>query len=118
AVAYKRLKKDWTAEEYLGFSGGLRGGHLGSTKTPKIISGFSSLLDNPEFWPQGLNINKSVKESGGNLVFKIGNSTVTVPNKYGTRIDDIINQLQDAITKEVNLHNQGGQDDRTGNKYN
>ncbi len=118
AVAYKRLKKDWSAKEYLGFSGGIGGGKLGNTNTSKIISGFNTLLDSSDFWPQGLNINKSVKESGGNLVFKIGKSTVTVPNKWGTKIDDIINQLQNAITKEVNLYNQGGQDDRTGNKYN
>ena len=119
AVAYKRLKKDWTAPEYLGFgTSTFYSGKLGRVSTPKIISGFNTLLDNSEFWPQGLNINKSVKEVGDNLVFTIGNETVTVANSRKTDINDIINQLQNAITKEVNLYNQGGQDDRTGNKYN
>lgn len=119
AVSYKRLKKDWTAPEYLGFgTSTFYSGKLGTTSTPKIISGFNTLLDNSEFWPQGLNVNKSVKEVGDNLVFTVGGQTVTVANSRKTGINDIINQLQNAITKEVNLHNQGGGDDRTGNKYN
>ena len=119
AVKYKKLSKDWTAPEYLGFGTSyMYGGQLGLVSTEKIISGFSSLLDNSAFWPDGLNVNKSVKESGGNLVFTIGDETITVDNGRNTEISGIINQLQDAITKEVNLHNQGGQDDRTGNKYN
>ena len=119
AVSYKKLSKDWTAPEYLGFGTSIfYGGQLGRTSTPKIISGFNNLLDNSAFWPSGLNVNKSVKESGNNLVFTIGNETITVKNHRNTEIAGIINQLQDAITKEVNLYNQGGQDDRTGNKYN
>jgi hypothetical protein len=93
------------------------GDNLRYNSTSAILGKFDQMLTNSAFWPEGMkNIPKSVKEDGGNLVFTIGNETVSFPNKNDTSVNDIVTGVQELMSKVVNDANTGG--GGVGNKYN
>ena len=93
------------------------GDNLRYNSTSAILGKFDQMLTNSAFWPEGMKgIPKSVKEDGGNLVFTIGNETVSFPNQNDTSVNDIVTGVQELMSKVVNDANTGG--GGVGNKYN
>ena len=92
---------------------------LAYNSTGSIIESFDKMLVNEAFWPESMKgIDKSVKEEGGNIVFTIGNETISFPNKRGTTTQEIVDGVQNLMKQIVSDVNQGGGSDKTGGKYN
>lgn len=101
-------------KEFLGL-----GDSLKYNRTSTIVEKFDQMLVNEAFWPESMKgIDKSVKEEGGNIIFTIGNETVSFPNKRGTTTQEIVEGVQNLMKEVVNDINQGGGGDKTGGKYN
>tara|TARA_R100000278_G_scaffold28063_3_gene25519 strand:- start:26672 stop:28522 length:1851 start_codon:yes stop_codon:yes gene_type:complete len=102
-------------KEFLGMGDSL----LGQFRTSAIIDKFDQMLTNEAFWPESMKgIDKSVKEEDGNIVFTIGNETISFPNKNATTTQEIVDGVQNLMKQVVNDINQGGGGDKTGGKYN
>ena len=95
------------------------GDNLRMNSTASIIESFDKMLVNEAFWPASMKgIPKSVKEQDGNIVFTIGNETISFPNKNNTTTQEIVDGVQNLMKQVVNDVNQGGGSDKTGGKYN